>query len=1070
MQFKTTFVAAGLLLTGGVFFWGAMPSHSPVAEEAPAYQPRKSETIAAEPSGAAEIRRAMLADVETGEINEAGLQALREEVIRFAQQPAQNGARATDHYWNELGPDNVGGRARAIVALSETSLLTGGVSGGLWRSETAGNNWVQVTNFPNMMVASIAVAGNGDIYVGTGSLFDGAGGDGGSGFRGRGVWYSNDGGVNFSLIEDTDPGEFASSGFIATDALVADPNNAGRVWYGSNDGFGAFDNGLIADVNISGIPNGAIGDIAVAFDGSYMLVGMSNARVFRSTDNTFTNFETVSGSPNSAMVLPQSGMGRVRLDISPDDANHAYALFSTSGGLFGGLYHSGDAGIEWQVEWPGGIPTSTPLPRGQGIYDLALAVKKGDPGVAYVGGIELWRSGFSQQAEPAALAFDFVGTDFDVHADVHEIMFTPGGTMFIATDGGIYRSFDGESYIECNRDFSVTQFYGFDISANSAVLGGTQDNGSLFIPGNGYFLSDQEAVEVNGGDGFDCAISQVTEATGYEYAFFAASQNGGHVRGTVGTGAINNYGSYYDENIADLVNDQGELGQFYSVVRLYENMNDPDAQSTINLVNPYDETITDSTFTVFTANQNLPFEYTLPEGVELPYYEELIRPDRTLETPLEEDPDYFWLEPQDAEPVLACDVDSTFVGIDSVIVDIVPIVDSIFVEEWNEWVYQEIGLDTLWEHIDMYDVVETCDTMYFHAGDTLYDIAGQIKVVDPYTTLTVLGFNGGNGLWISRDALNFNTTPKWILLDNAPSGFNGTKAVEFTVNVEPEAGNHLFVSGWNGKLMRYDGIEDIYNQEDVPANFGTEILSTGAAVTGISVDPNNPNHVVVTVGGYGVVSGGKVRETFNALDESPTWSNIWFASGDLAKMPCYDVVIDKMDESGATIVVGTEYGVFATDNGGDDWSMVNTNMGTGTDQVTAPVFDVKQQWRQSGPYSTVTNEGSIYVATHGRGIFRSDLFLSSEDIAEDLVDVEAPAMTVYPNPSTAGTFSWRTDAMRGDFRLEIFDLNGRVVWNEWVRGYAGEPVEVSISDLMSGTYVVRLANKNAQIMSKLMVR
>jgi hypothetical protein len=118
----------------------------------------------------------------------------------------------------------------------------------------------------------------------------------------------------------------------------------------------------------------------------------------------------------------------------------------------------------------------------------------------------------------------------------------------------------------------------------------------------------------------------------------------------------------------------------------------------------------------------------------------------------------------------------------------------------------------------------------------------------------------------------------------------------------------------------------------------------------------------------------------------------------------------------------------------------------------------------------VTNEGAIYVATHGRGIFRSDLFLSTEDIAEDLVEAEAPALTVYPNPSTAGTFSWRTDAMRGDFRLEIFDLNGRVVRNEWVRGYAGGPVEVSIGDLMTGTYIVRLANKNAQVMSKLMVR
>ena len=1070
MQFKTTIVAASLLLTGGAFFWGYTTDSEQESGESPAYQPRTAEVSDAEPFGAADIRKMMLADLETGEINEEGLRNLREEVVRFAQQQNAADERSTDHYWNELGPDNIGGRARAIVALTETTLLTGGVSGGLWRSETAGNNWVQITGFPNMMVASIAVAGNGDIYVGTGSLFDFAGGEGGSGFRGRGIWYSNDGGVMFTMIEETDPGEFSGSGFSATDALVADPNNPNRVWYGSGDGFGAMENGGLVDVNVSGIPSGAVGDIAVAADGSYMLVGMSSGRVFRSTDNSFTDFETVSGNPNADFVLPQSGMGRVRIDISPDSPEHAYALFATSGGLFGGLYHSGDNGNSWQVEWPGGIDTSTPLPRGQGIYDLALAVQPGNPGVAYVGGIELWRSGFSQQAELAALPFDFVGTDIDVHADIHEIMYTPAGTMYIATDGGIYKSTDqGETYLECNRDFSVTQFYGFDISANSAVLGGTQDNGSLFIPGNGYFLSDQEAVEVNGGDGFDCALSQVTEAVGYEYAFLASSQNGGHTRGTVGPGAINNYGSYYDDNIAELVNEEGELGQFYSVVRLYENMDDPDAQSTVVLVNPYEESVEDSTFTVFTANQNLPFEYTLAEGEVLPYYEELVRPDRLLDEPLSEDPDYFWLEPQAAQPQLECITDSIYDGIDSMIVDIVPILDSIFVEDWNEWVYQEIGLDTLYETFDVYDVVETCDTMYFHAGDTLTDIPGQIKVVDPYTTLTILGFNGSNGLWMSRDALNFNTTPRWIRLDNAPSG-TGVKAVEFTVNVEPEAGNHLFVSGWNGKLIRYDGIDDIYAQEDVPSNFGTEILSTGAAVTGISVDPNDPNHVVVTIGGYGVSTGGKVRETFNALDANPTWSNIWIATGDMAKMPCYDVVIDKMDESGQTMVLGTEYGVFATDNGGDDWTMVNTNMGTGTDVISAPVHDVKQQWRESGNYSSVSNEGAIYVATHGRGIFRSDLFLGSEDIISEEATTNAPELLVYPNPATTGAVSWQTDAMRGDFRMEMFDLNGRVVRQEWVRGYAGEARNVNVNGLNAGTYIVRISNNRGHVMSKLMIR
>ena len=963
MQLKTIFTASAavaLALTG----WQI--SNADTSANALDYTPRVEEAKSQAPDGAWEIQQKMLGDIETGEINSEGLRELRGEVTRFAAQQSLDG-RATDHYWNEMGPDNIGGRTRAIAAVipedgsEETVLYAGAISGGLWKSDNGGNDWNQMFGLDQMVVGSVAVAGNGAVYVGSGSIYDGGSGDGGSGFRGRGIWWSADG-ENFELVEGTDPGEFNSGDFSAVDAMVADPNFPNRVWFGSNAGYGFIDDGVMT-MSPSDDISGAVGDIAIAADGAYMLIGMNNCRVFRSDDNTFTTFTSMSGSNNDETVLPQSGNGRVRVAISLDDSDHAFAVFATSGGLFGGLYHTGNAGDIWSNVWPNEIDEATPLPRAQGIYDLALGVKKGQPDLAYVGGIELWRSGPSQQAELAAYAFDFAGTDIDVHADVHEVMFTPSGNMYVATDGGIYKSTDGgQSYNDINRDYSVTQFYGMDHSARSAVLGGTQDNGSLFIPANGYFLSDQEAVEVQGGDGFDCSISQVTEAEGYDYAFYATSQNGGLGRGTVGQGDIANYGSFFDANITELANEEGEIGQFYSVVRLYENTDDQDSQRSVVLVNPFGETVTDSTFTLSTSNQNLNFEYTLPEGVELAFYEELVRPERLLDAPLTEDPDYFWMDPQESIEQLECNDDSVLIGQELQITDIAPVVDSVYIAEWDEWVYNTVGYDTTFSEVDVYEVNVVCDTMYFHASDTMIDVPGRLLVNDPYTTMTIAGFNGGNGIWMTRDGLNFNTTPEWVRLDNAPAGV-GTKAVEFTVNIEPEAGNHMFVSGWDGKLYRFDGMEDIHTQDDVPANMGKQIRSLGAVITGVSVDPNNPNHVVISVGGYGALATGKVQETFNALDDQPSWSSIWNESG-LSKMPCYDVIIDAMDPSGQSIVVGTEYGIFATDNGGDDWMMANQNMASTADQISAPVFDVKQQWRGAAPWINPSNQGAIYAATH----------------------------------------------------------------------------------------------------------
>ena len=434
---------------------------------------------------------------------------------------------------------------------------------------------------------------------------------------------------------------------------------------------------------------------------------------------------------------------------------------------------------------------------------------------------------------------------------------------------------------------------------------------------------------------------------------------------------------------------------------------------------------------------------------------------------LEEDPDYFWLDPQEAIAQLECVTDSLLVGQEDVIADITPIVDSVYVEAWEEWIYNTVGYDTTYVSVDVYDVSTLCDTMYFHAGDTMTNVPGRLKVVDPYTAITIAGFNGGNGIWMTRDGLNFNTTPSWIRLDDAPAG-TGTKAVEFTVNVEPEAGNHMFVSGWDGKLYRFDGMESIYSQEDVPANMGKQIRSVGAAITGVSVDPNNPNHVVISVGGYGAMNSGKVQETFNALDDAPSWSNIWNVSN-LGSMPCYDVIIDAMDPSGETILVGTEYGVFATDNGGDDWIISNQNMASTSSQITAPVFDLKQQWRGAAPWINPSNQGAIYAATHGRGIFRSDLFLGTGDPSDEAV-VEAQVLQVYPNPVTGSTVTVQSEAMRGDFQMQVFDLTGRLAVDQSIRAYMGNPITLDVAGLGNGTYIVRMANGQFQQTSKLLIR
>ena len=146
-------MAAGALLIGTFTQLGSSIENTDVSD----YSPRQTaEEISRDAQGAAEITRMLLGDVETGEINAQGLAELRKDVVKFASKQAQRQAKSSGLSWLEMGPDNVGGRTRALAVhpVNESILYAGAVSGGLWKSDDEANSWVQVSGFPSLMAVS----------------------------------------------------------------------------------------------------------------------------------------------------------------------------------------------------------------------------------------------------------------------------------------------------------------------------------------------------------------------------------------------------------------------------------------------------------------------------------------------------------------------------------------------------------------------------------------------------------------------------------------------------------------------------------------------------------------------------------------------------------------------------------------------------------------------------------------------------------------------------------------------------------------------------------------------------
>ena len=928
----------------------------------PAYTPRQSAQEASEYKGAFEWLRMMRGNLLTGQVEPSDFFNMQKAVNAYVR----GQSKSADYQWVEMGPDNVGGRVRAITIdpLNHQKVWCGSVSGGLWKSLDGGNTWENIPAFSvNLCVSSIAILGNGHLYVATGSAAEGPGGGGGSGFVGNGIFMSDNDGATWSHPLAPPAAWNANSDWATNSRIKPDPTNSNRLWIASsNPGLRLYDETTSTVSTPTFTPSNTIAnqpasDVDVSADGQTVVAVVGN-RVCLSADGG-QNFSQL--ATNAGVGFPSTGFGRLEMAISPDDANYIYALACTSAGKMSGVWSSTDRGNTWIRVWPpdygvNAVPAldifSSTHP--QGYYDCAIGVRPGHPDEVWVGGVDLWKytlSGVPEQLAPSNL--NFPGCFFCVHSDEHEITFADANTAYIGCDGGVYRTPSaGASWNACNRFLNITQFYSVAYNSQGHTLGGAQDNGTQLV--YGYGNTSQEAVSVGGGDGFDAELSQLDTNIIFTTVYFGSldrSNDGG-----------NNSGSFYDAGISAVATPSvpplGDgLGDFYTNIRLHENGHDLNSIDSVKKV-----------FHLDTLDRFAPGE-TRAVGFHG--------------------------------------------GISSV-------------EQYGS--YTNTTADTI---IGPWD----SDTLIFQ---------------DRVTSLFVAGFGGSQGVWVTRGAENFNENPSWASVCSSDIG--NVNCLEWSGD-----GNHLFIGTTGGSVYRVSGFNNARTIAQMSRDSSAfalspvvQILSGGATITGMGPDLNDGNRLIVTFGGYG--GSQKVKRSTNALSASPTFQNIWNVPTALQGMPLYDCMIDQSNSN--IMLVGSEFGVWATDDGGSNWS----NQTNGIPGV--PVFGIRQQTMN---YATnpigpdwITNNGVIYVGSHGRGFFRTDALLGIKPIAGHPNGSALDGLTVAPNPTSTQSIITFTLAQAGDVTLNVFDLNGALVRTISRKNLAPleQHIPVNVEDLNNGTYIV----------------
>lgn len=193
------------------------------------------------------------------------------------------------------------------------------------------------------------------------------------------------------------------------------------------------------------------------------------------------------------------------------------------------------------------------------------------------------------------------------------------------------------------------------------------------------------------------------------------------------------------------------------------------------------------------------------------------------------------------------------------------------------------------------------------------------------------------------------TSRQWTMrIGNQDFGSNATITA---MMIAPSDGSRMYVGTSRGLLW-------------MTQNGGTtwsNITGTGLPnrnLTDIDVDPTDPSNVVVTFSGFNT---GHVFRNSNVLAGS-NWTDLNGSGPDaLPNIPTNTVALDPTNTS--RLFVGTDIGVFASEDNGATWTDATTPLGLPNTRVTELAIQPQQN--------------AMYAATYGRGIWKIDLSFAS---------------------------------------------------------------------------------------------
>jgi photosystem II stability/assembly factor-like uncharacterized protein len=402
----------------------------------------------------------------------------------------------------QIGPALMSGRITDIEGHPTDSriIYIGTAGGGVWKSTDGGVIFKPIFDKHIQSIGAVAVdPKNPDkvVWVGTGEVWTRN-----SVSIGDGIYKSEDGGQNWTKM-GLEKSERISS-------IQIDPNNPntiyvgvlGNLWgnsaergvYKTTDGGKTWEKILYVD-ETTGCSDLSIDpknpNILYAAFWEFRRTaysfnsGGAKSALYKSTDAGKTWQKIHNG-------FPAGKLGRIAVAVAPSNTSILYAVIESEKPESKGLYRSDDAGQNWKFLNGDFELTVRPF------YFSRIVIDPKNPDVVCKAGLN------GSISRDGGKTFRQHG---GVHSDIHDYWFDINNSnmLFVATDGGLYRSWDGGNVFEMVKNIPVSQYYhiSVDNSKPYKIYGGLQDNGSWYGPSESPGgIENRDWFSVGAGDGF----------------------------------------------------------------------------------------------------------------------------------------------------------------------------------------------------------------------------------------------------------------------------------------------------------------------------------------------------------------------------------------------------------------------------------------------------------------------------------------------------------------------------------------------------------------------------------------